>query len=134
MIMARALKFADKKIILLETQNAELKIKNEVLVADTLTWADRNLLNSLVRTYSTAVHGRNNFQFGWTDFKKEILYRYSININARITAYLNKTVKKTKPKTLDMLTDDEVALALKTIVSMCEDKNVDISVIYSDPM
>ena len=125
-VMARAIKMADKKIIALETKVNELITKNELLVADTLTWADRPLLNSLVRRYAGfACNGE--FALAWTEFKKELLYRYSININSRITAYLNKTGKKTKPKTLEMLSDDELVDALKTIVSMCENKKVDIS-------
>ena len=37
----------------------------------------------------------------------------------------NKNGKK--PHTLDVITDDEVLSALKTIVSLCENKNIDIS-------
>lgn len=106
--------------------NSILSAKNELLVADTLTWADRPLLNSLVRRY-TGFACNGEFALAWTEFKKEILYKYSININSRITNYLNKTGKKTKPKTLEMLSDDELVDALKTIVSMCENKKVDIS-------
>ena len=50
-----------------------------------------------------------------------------INLNQRITNYLNKTGKKTKPKTLDMLHDDEIPSAVSTIVGLCRDNNIDIS-------
>lgn len=103
-----------------------LTTTNEVLTTDILSWADRPLVNALVRRYAGyACDG--NFGSAWIEFKKELLYKYSININARITAYLNKTGKKTKPKTLDMISDDEVLSALKTIVSLCDTKKIDIS-------
>lgn len=103
-----------------------LAVTNEVLTTDILSWADRPLVNALVRRYAGyACDG--NFGSAWIEFKKELLYKYSININARITAYLNKTGKKTKPKTLDMISDDEVLSALKTIVSLCDTKKIDIS-------
>ena len=99
---------------------------NEVLTTDILSWADRPLVNALVRRYAGyACDG--NFGSAWIEFKKELLYKYSININARITTYHNKTGKKTPPKTLDMISDDEVLSALKTIVSLCDAKKIDIS-------
>ncbi len=103
-----------------------LETTNGVLTADILSWADRNLINALVRRYAVSAC---NGEFGsaWIKFKKELLYKYSVNINSRITAYANRTGKKTKPRTLDMINDDEVLSALKTIVSMCENKKVDIT-------
>ena len=113
-------------IIAQQTKINTLTTTNEVLTTDILSWADRPLVNALVRRYAGyACDG--NFGSAWIEFKKELLYKYSININARITAYLNKTGKKTKPKTLDMISDDEVLSALKTIVSLCDTKKIDIS-------
>lgn len=54
------------------------------------------------------------------------LYKYGINLNSRITHYLNERGKKTKPSTLDMLTDEEVIDALRTIVSLCRESGVEI--------
>lgn len=103
-----------------------LTTTNEVLTTAILTWADRPLVNALIRRYAGyACDG--NFASAWIEFKKELLYKYGININSRITAYLNKTGKKTKPKTLDIITDDEVLSALKTIVSLCDVQKIDIS-------
>ena len=113
-------------IIAQQAKIDNLTTTNEVLTTDILSWADRALVNALVRKYaSCACDG--NFAAAWTEFKKELLYKYSININSRVTAYINKTGKKTKPKTLDMITDDEVLSALKTIVSLCQNNKVDIS-------
>ena len=111
-------------IIAQQTKIDTLTTTNEVLTTDILSWADRPLVNALVRRYAGYVCD-GNFASAWIEFKKELLYKYSININSRITAYINKNGKK--PHTLDVITDDEVLFALKTIVSLCENKNIDIS-------
>ena len=111
-------------IIAQQTKIDTLTTTNEVLTTDILSWADRPLVNALVRRYAGyACDG--SFASAWIEFKKELLYKYSININSRITAYINKNGKK--PHTLDVIADDEVLSALKTIVSLCENKNIDIS-------
>ena len=99
--------------------------ENGLLAQKTLEWADRPLINALVRAYAHSLDG--DFRKAWTDFKKELLYQHSINLNSRITAYLNQTGKKTKPKTLDMLDDSELQQALSTAVAMCRNNEVDIS-------
>lgn len=125
-VMARALKIANKTI---ENQKYQIEVldnENKILSSETLYWADRKLINAIVRRYAGyACDG--NFGVAWTNFKKELLYKYSINLNSRITKYLNETGKKTKPQTLEMLDDSEVSDALKTIVSLCRESNVDIS-------
>ena len=58
---------------------------------EVFSWAGKPLMkfDLLVRTYA-----RGDFRNAWTDYKKNLLYSYSININSRITAYLNKNGKK----------------------------------------
>ncbi len=102
-----------------------LQKENDLLSQKVLQWADRPLINSIVRAYAHSIDG--DFRKAWTDFKKELLYQYSINLNSRITAYLNQTGKKTKPKTLDMLDDSELQQALSTAVALCRNNDVDIS-------
>lgn len=107
----------------LQLENKNLNIENSLLQGEKFEWAGTNLINALVRKYSSTVY--SDFAKGWTDFKKNILYKYGININSRITAYLNKTGKKTKPKTLSMLkTDEEISQAIITILTMCKDEDV----------
>lgn len=101
-----------------------LQNENDLLAQKALQWADRPLINALVRAYAHSID--DDFRAAWTDFKKELLYRHGINLNARITAYLNQTGKKTKPKTLDMLNDSEIPQALSTAVALCRDNNVNI--------
>lgn len=106
-----------KKIVSLTNENDLLAQKN-------LEWADRPLINSLVRAYAFSIG--NNFGKAWNDFKKELLYKHGINLNSRITNYLNTSGKKTKPKTLDMLDNSELPNAISTVVSMCRENEIDI--------
>lgn len=102
-----------------------LENENDLLSQETLEWADRPLINSIIRRYTNCLGG--NFAKAWVNFKKELLYKHSINLNTRITAYLNETGKKTKPKTLQMLDDSELPCAVSTAVALCRENNVDIS-------
>lgn len=97
--------------------------ENDLLVQKNLEWADRPLINSLVRAYASSI---GDFGKAWNNFKKELLYKHGINLNSRITNYLNTTGKKTKPKTLDMIDDSELANAISTAVSLCKENDVDI--------
>ena len=121
------MKILDK---ILKNKNEILNRENDLLSQKVLEWADRPLINALVRSYGHSMGG--DYSKAWTDFKKELLYRHSINLNARITNYLNETGKKTKPKTLDMLDDSELQEALSTATALCRENNVDISDIISN--
>lgn len=104
---------------------ADLDKENDLLSERALQWADRPLINALVRACGSSLGG--DYSTAWGDFKKELLYRHGINLNARITHYLNNTGKKTKPRTLDMLDDSELQKALSTAAALCRENNVDIS-------
>ena len=108
-----------------ENKNKLLNDENEALSKDILEWADEKIINAIVRRYGSTF---GEFGKAWIEFKKNILYKYSINIESRITNYLNNTGKKTRPKTLSMLrTPEELTKGLKTAISMCRDENIDIS-------
>ena len=117
-------------ITALQNKNSVLNNENDLLSQKNLEWADRPLINALVRAYATSVG--NNFAKAWNDFKKELLYKHSINLNSRITNYLNTSGKKTKPKTLDMLDDSEISSAISTIVSLCRENEVDIDYLLNN--
>lgn len=106
-------------------ENEAISLENRLLSGEEFSWANKSLINALVRKYSVAVY--NNFGKGWTEYKKSLLYKYSINLNGRITNYLNKTGKKSKPKTLDMLDDTEISNGISVIISMCRENKVDIT-------
>lgn len=101
-----------------------LEKENGLLAQKTLEWADRPLINALVRAYGHSI--ADDYRKAWTDFKKELLYRYGINLNARKTAHLNAGGNKSK-KTLDFINDDELQQSISTAVALCRDNNVEIS-------
>lgn len=101
-----------------------LTAENDLLTQKTLEWADRPIINSLVRVYAHSIG--DDYATAWREFKKELLYRYGINLNSRKTAHLNNGGKKTK-KTLDFINNDELSQAISTAVAMCRNNNVDIS-------
>lgn len=122
--MLNSIEQKQKRISSLTNQNVVLAKENDILVQRNLEWADRALINALVRAYAHTLN--DDYSTAWNNFKKELLYKYSININSRITHHLNTYGKKTKPKTLEMLHDDEIPNALSTIVAMCRESNADI--------
>lgn len=101
-----------------------LSAENDLLSQKVLEWGDRPLINAIVRAYGHGIGG--DYKTAWRDFKKELLYRYSINLNARKTAHLNNGGSK-KKGTLDFLNDDELPQAISTAVAMCRGANIDIS-------
>ena len=111
-------------------KNDSLNNENDLLAQKNLEWADRPLINSIIRAYAASIGG--NFGKAWNDFKKELLYKHSINLNLRITNYLNTSGKKTKPKTLDMLDDSELSSAISTAVSLCRENEVDIDYLLNN--
>ena len=112
-------------IVAVQNENSVLKKENDVLAQENSKWAGKDFINAIVRKYGRNV--RNNYAKGWVDFKKERLYKYSINLNSRITHYLNTSGKRTKPKTLDLLDESEIEKAASTIVTMCRENKVDIT-------
>ena len=130
---------ASKKLTEIEVEEAKkpliekndtLNTENDLLAQKNLEWADRPLINSIIRAYAASIGG--NFGKAWNDFKKELLYKHSINLNSRITNCLNTSGKKTKPKTLDMLDDSELSSAISTAVSLCRENEVDIDYLLNN--
>ena len=130
---------ASKKLTEIEVEEAKkpliekndtLNTENDLLAQKNLEWADRPLINSIIRAYAASIGG--NFCKAWNEIKKELLYKHSINLNARITNYLNTSGKKTKPKTLDMLDDSELSSAISTAVSLCRENEVDIDYLLNN--
>ena len=113
-----------EKRLLEEQKNGILQKENDLLAQKTLEWADRPIINALVRAYAHSID--DDYKGAWREFKKELLYRYGINLNARQTAHLNNGGNKNKAK-LDFLNDDELPQAISTAVAMCRNNNVDIS-------
>lgn len=132
-ILARALQIADKtledaknQVVVLQQKVEIVEAKNEALAADVLTWADRKVIQAIISKYGANVLD-GNFQLAWSDYKKELLYKYSINLNSRKTAYLNNGGKESNLKVLNLLDDSEVPDAVRVAIAMAEKAKLDIS-------
>lgn len=112
-----------------EKQNLLLQTENKLLSQQTLTWSNRKVLEAIVKAYGASIHlpDINGFQEGWRDFKKELLYNYGINLNSRISKQMENSTRKTKPKTMDMIHDEELPKCISTAVALCKLHKVDIS-------
>jgi phage anti-repressor protein len=126
-LMSRALKMADKTIMSLQNNVEVLDTENKLLSKQSVRWADRKILEALVKTYGSKI----GFENAWRDFKKELLYEHSINLNARVTNYLNTSGKKTKPKLLSLIDDGELPSCISTAVALCRNNKVNIESILS---
>jgi anti-repressor protein len=121
-VMARALKLADIKLISLQSAVAELETENKLLSQQQLEWADRKVIEALVKKYGSRI----GYEAAWRDFKKELLYTHGINLNERITIWRNQHSRKTGPKTLDMIHDEEVPSSISTAVALCKANDIRI--------
>jgi prophage antirepressor-like protein len=106
-----------------------LQTENNLLSQHTLTWANRKLMDAIIKAYGASIHipDINGFRQAWSDFKKELLYAHSININSRVTNFMNNSGKKTKPPVLDMIHDEELPKCISTATALCRQHGVDIS-------
>jgi prophage antirepressor-like protein len=99
-----------------------LQTENKLLTQQRLEWADRKVIEALVKKYG----GKIGYEAAWRDFKKELLYSYGINLNLRITNWRNEHGRKTGPKTLDMIHDEEIPACISTAVALCKANGVKI--------
>ena len=113
--IAAQLEEKEKQIMLLGTENKLLSQEN-------LTWTNRKLIEALVKKLG----GTIGYETAWREFKKELLYKHSINLNARLTAKINATGKKNYKK-LDMIHDEELSACISTAVALCKASKVEIA-------
>ena len=113
----------------LADKNIGLNRENDLLMEKVLCWNNNAFTRAAVGKFAQGLKcdPKERFAYAWNTFKKELLYRHGININARVTSYLNRTGKKTRPKALDMLDDIEQGKAAATIVALCRESGTDIS-------
>jgi anti-repressor protein len=104
-------------------QNKLLQTENKLLTQKTLTWADRKIIEALVKKYGAKI----GYQEAWREFKKELLYAHGINLNLRITNWRNEHSRKTGPKTLDMIHDEEIEACISTAVALCKNNEIAIN-------
>lgn len=100
-----------------------LQTENKLLSQETLTWADRKVIEAIVKKIGSKI----GYDVAWKEFKKEALYSHGICLNSRITNWRNSTGKKTGPRTLDMIVDDELQACLATATASARHHGIDIS-------
>lgn len=100
-----------------------LQTENKLLSQETLTWADRKVIEAIVKKIGSNI----GYDVAWKEFKKELLYSHGICLNSRITNWRNSTGKKTGPRTLDMIVDDELQACLATATASARHHGIDIS-------
>lgn len=111
-----ALKEEREKNKRLSEQNQQLTVTNKALAAKAEKWNAQQVINKLMRRYSGSMHG-GNFGFAWAEFYENLLYRYSINLNAR-KPVVGETGR------LNRLREDELPVAVKLAVAMCENHDI----------
>ena len=99
-----------------------LDMENQLLSQENLTWTNRKLIEALVKKLG----GTIGYETAWREFKKELLYKHSINLNARLTAKINSTGKKNYKK-LDMIHDEELSACISTAVALCKASRIEIA-------
>ncbi|EGD47147.1 BRO domain protein [Ruminiclostridium papyrosolvens DSM 2782] len=100
-----------------------LQTENKLLSQEKLTWADRKVIEAIVKKIGSNI----GYDVAWKEFKKELLYSHGICLNSRITNWRNSTGKKTGPRTLDMIDDDELQACLATATASARHHGIDIS-------
>lgn len=112
-----------KRFVDEEISKRDIKITG--LVEGILTWDSRKAINKMIRIIATKVYsssGKFTFAKAWGELKEEMLYKHSINITARI-----ERSNKKKATLFDVLNADELKLAVKSCIALCEDNDIDIS-------
>lgn len=115
---------------LLQNTNKPLEVENKLLSQENVPWANRKFIDALVKKYAeTKAPDKFGIQQAWTDLKKELLYRHGIDINLRINSCVGRKIAL---RPLNAIRDDEVPVAISTMVALCKQNNVDISEVIKD--
>jgi hypothetical protein len=97
-----------------------LEIENKVLIDKIIGWDTRPIINKLIRRL--AQQGLNHdYRLAWSKLYEELLYKYGIGVSQRLKN------KSTNATIFDVLEQEELDLALKSAVALCEKNHIDIS-------
>ncbi len=102
-------------------QQAEQLVKeNAALAKGVLTVEARPAINKMMRRFATRVCN-GNFAVAWGKLYDEMLYKHHICVRSRLN---NAPPRAT---IFEVLNADELKLAVKSVVALCRQNNVDIS-------
>lgn len=117
-------RFKDK-----ELEKKDVKIK--ALVDGELRWDKRAAVNKMVRKIADTVFGRNGKNGhlqAWFKLRSEMLYKHNIHVTKRI-----QNSSKKNATIFDVLNDEELSLAVKSCVALCEMYGIDSSnILYKE--
>lgn len=108
-----------------EETRQRLAATNRALVAENLIWKDGSVINALVRRYAVSACG-GDFGKAWRSFYKEILYKHSIGIEKRKTAWCDQHPGQKPPAGYKFLQGAEVSKGVSCIVSMCQEAGIEV--------
>lgn len=103
-----------------QAKNNALTVENEILSDSVQTYADRKILNALVRALA-ANNFRNNFSYAWNYFYKQLRYKYGIDPKIR------RGKDKGARSYATYLRDDEVGKAVSLAAALCKENGIDIA-------
>lgn len=108
-----------------EETRQRLAATNRALVTENLIWKDGSVINALVRRYAVSACG-GDFGKAWRSFYKEILYKHSIGIEKRKTAWCDQHPGQKPPAGYKFLQGAEVSKGVSCIVSMCQEAGIEV--------
>lgn len=103
-----------------QAKNNALAVENEILSDSVQTYADRKILNALVRALA-ANNFRNNFSYAWNYFYKQLRYKYGIDPKIR------RGKDKGARSYATYLRADEVGKAVSLAAALCKENGIDIA-------
>lgn len=115
-LVRRALLVVHSQFEAREKELAQMKEENKALVGEELTWADRTFILKTIKSLGYALH---DYAAAWNLFKQELLYKHHINLNGR--------KKPANGQVLDKLEDDEMTVAVQSIMALCTEHGVDLT-------
>lgn len=115
-LVRRALLVVHSQLEAREKELAQVREENKALAGEELTWADRTFVLKAIKSLGYALH---DYAAAWNLFKQELLYKHHINLNAR--------KKPAKGQVLDKLEDDEMTVAVQSIIALCTEHGVDLT-------
>lgn len=102
-----------------QESNINLRLTNAALVEETNEWDIGKLILKLMRLYATKEYD-GDFQLAFCELYGDMNYKMGINLKSRRTKQGDP-----KKKYIDLLTPAELKYALKIVVSMCENAEID---------
>lgn len=125
-----ALKNEQEKSVELARRNTALIQENTALAAKRLEWDKRHFILAAVRRLSTTIPcGVDPIRFAraWGMFKRELLYRESVNLELRLTNLRKQSTHPSQLKLIDAIDPEIEDAAVSTITALCKERELDIS-------